>query len=124
MTRTRQSLLALACALVLAGPALAAPAAPAPQPATSVTRAKARRASVPAPAAEPASRRLAAVHIEGELEVPRVTFITVRQPHRFRDYTRATSVRSSRSLAADATFPAWIPPAPTPASDARKENRK
>lgn len=118
MTRTRHALLAIACALLLAAPTAAAPAA------TSVTRAKSRRSSPPAPAAEPASRRLEDVHIEGELEVPRVTFITVRKPHRFHDYTRATSVRSSRRMAADATFPAWIPPAPTPASEARKENRK
>ncbi len=122
MTLTRSSLLALACALLLSAPATAA--TPAKRPATVTPAVKARRATATAPADAPASRRLEDVHIEGELEVPRVTFITVRQPHRFTDYTRATSVRSSRRMAADATFPAWIPPAPTPASEARKETRK
>ena len=121
MTRTRSFLLALACALLLSAPATAA--TPAKRPAATPA-AKARRATATAPADASASRRLEDVHIEGELEVPRVTFITVRQPHRFTDYTRATSVRSSRRMAADATFPAWIPPSPTPASEARKETRK
>lgn len=118
MTKTRacRFLAALAGALLLAGPASGAGA---PKPAAA--GAKARRDVPPAAAA---SRRLEDVHIEGELEVPRVTFITVRQPHRFTDYTRATSVRPARRMAAEATFPAWIPAADTAASEARKESRK
>lgn len=122
MTTARLHLLALACALLVATPAKGAttrrPVAPAK---ASAAAAATRRAAEPT---APAARRLEDVHIEGELEVPRVTFITVRQPHRFTDYTRATSVRPARRMAADATFPAWIATSPTPASDTRKENRK
>lgn len=116
MTRDFRIPAALACALLLAAPASGAPA---PKPAAAA--AKARRDLPPAVAA---SRRLEDVHIEGELEVPRVTFITVRQPHRFNDYTRATSVRPARRMAAETALPAWIPAADTAASEARKESRK
>jgi hypothetical protein len=127
VTRARTPLLALACALLLAAPltAAAAPAKARRAPAPKQTAAK-----KPGPAATPAepaassSRRLEDVRIEGELEVPRITFITVRQPHRFTDYTRATSVRSSRGLAAETALPAWIPPAPNTSQEARKESPK
>ena len=121
MTLNHKHLLALACALCFALPASAATTA---SPAGSAAPAKSRRTTAPVAVAAPASRRLEDVHIEGELEVPRVTFITVRQPHRFRDFTRATSVRSSRRMAAEATFPAWISPVPTTSQEARKENQK
>jgi len=125
MIRSRSIFCALVCALLFAAPLAAAPAVPAGKAAPS----KARRASstgkavtTRAPAAESASRRLEDVRIEGELEVPRVTFITVRKPHRFNDFTRPTNVRSSRRMAAETTLPAWIPP-PSPPQEARKENK-
>jgi hypothetical protein len=127
MIRIRPILGALLGALLLASP-LAAAGAPA-APAGKSAPAKARRATSPgkavtkpAPPAEAASRRLEDVRIEGELEVPRVTFITVRKPHRFNDFTRPTNVRSSRRMAAETTLPAWIPP-PSPPQEAHKENR-
>lgn len=136
MTRSRIPALAIAAALLLAPPAGAAtptggaaPSRPAVGAKPAAT-AKPRRAAPPATSTtsttstQTAERRLEDVHIEGELEVPRVTFITVRQPHRFTDYARATSVRSSRRMAADATFPAWIPAPQTTESEARKESRK
>lgn len=116
MSRSRLPMLVLAGALLCATPARSAPAAPAAGASATPRRAAAVTAAPP--------RRLEDVRIEGELEVPRVTFITVRQPHRFHDYTRATSVRSSRRLAAETTFPAWIPPIPSTSQDARKESRK
>jgi hypothetical protein len=142
-TPTRTRLLALACALLVAAlatvtTAVAAPtASPAPARAAAAL-AKARRAAAQsksaakksAPTATPvepvasSSRRLEDVRIEGELEVPRITFITVRQPHRFTDYTRATSVRSSRRMAAETALPAWIPPSPNTSQEARKESPK
>ena len=116
MIRIRSILAVLLGALLSAAPLAAAPAAPAGKSAP----AKARRATStgkavtkPAPPAEAASRRL---------EVPRVTFITVRKPHRFNDFTRPTNVRSSRRMAAETTLPAWIPP-PSPPQEAHKENR-
>ena len=140
MTHARTRLLAFACALVLAAPVTTAVAAPAgsPTPVRAAAPAKARRASAtgkaaakkPAPAATPAepvasaSRRLEDVRIEGELEVPRITFITVRQPHRFTDFTRATSVRSSRQLAAGTATPAWIPPSQITSSTSQKARKE
>lgn len=139
----RTQLLALSCALLVAAFVTAAEAAPAAStsPAKAAATAKARRSSAskltaakkPGPAATPAeaaassSRRLEDVRIEGELEVPRITFITVRQPHRFNDFTRATSVRSSRRMAAETALPAWIPPSQSTSStsqEARKESPK
>lgn len=132
MSRTRTPLLALACALLLAAP-LTAAAAAAPAKARRATAPGKASAKKPARAATPAepvtasSRRLEDVRIEGELEVPRITFITVRQPHRFNDFTRATSVRSSRDLAAETALPAWITPSQITSSasqKARKESPK
>lgn len=128
-TRARTALLSLACALLLAAP-LTAAAAAAPAKAPRAPAKQKAAAKKPAPAATPAepvapsSRRLEDVRIEGELEVPRITFITVRQPHRFNDYTRATSVRSSRRMAAETALPAWIPPSPKTSQEARKESPK
>ncbi len=128
MTRSQRLLLVPFFALLASAPAAAttgksAKTSPAAKPAARhAAPAKARAKA--APASPSAERRLDEVRIEGELEVPRVTFITVRQPHRFHDYTRATSVRPSRRMAAEATFPSWIPPVPTAAGNARKENRK
>jgi hypothetical protein len=132
MTRIRSIIWALVCALLFAVPLAAAPAAPAApagksapaksRRATSTGKAGAKAAAKPAPPAEAASRRLEDVRIEGELEVPRVTFITVRKPHRFNDFARPANVRSGSRMAAETTLPAWIPP-PSPPQEARKENR-
>ena len=125
MTRCRSIFCALVCALLFAAPLAAAPAAPAGKSAPAKSRratSTLKSSSKPAPSSESASRRLEDVRIEGELEFPRVTFITVRKPHRFNDFTRPTNVRSSRRMAAETTLPAWIPP-PTPPQEARTENK-
>ena len=125
MIRSRSIFCALVGALLFTAPLAAAPAAPAGKAAPARSRHAAsasKSVTKPAPAAESASRRLEDVRIEGELEVPRVTFITVRKPHRFNDFTRPTNVRSSRRMAAETTLPAWIPP-PSPPQGARKENK-
>jgi len=132
---------AVVCALLVVAPMAASAAAPAGKSAPakvrratsigkaavkstakSASKSASKSAAKTAPAAESASRRLEDVRIEGELEVPRVTFITVRKPHRFNDFTRPTNVRSSRRMAAETTLPAWIPP-PSPPQEARKENQ-
>lgn len=138
----RKPLATLACALLVAALATASIAGAAPAASKSAAgaraSAKARRAAdsamatmkkparsaTPAEAAASSSRRLEDVRIEGELEVPRITFITVRQPHRFNDYTRATSVRSSRRMAAETALPAWISPSADSSQNARKESPK
>ena len=137
MIRIRSLRWALVCALLVVAPLAASAAAPAGKSAPANTRratsaakaaakstakSAAKSAAKTAPPAESASRRLEDVRIEGELEVPRVTFITVRKPHRFNDFTRPTNVRSSRRMAAETTLPAWIPP-PSPPQEARKENK-
>ena len=135
MIRIRSIHWALVCSLLVAAPRSATAAensksAPAAARAGKSAPAKTRRATVtaksgtkPAPPAEDASRRLEDVRIEGELEVPRVTFITVRKPHRFNDFTRPANVRSGRRMAAETTLPAWIPPPASPPQEAHKENR-
>lgn len=131
MNHLRLTSLVLMCALLVAAPVTAAAATAQPSAPTKASApAKPRRASAAAPAdpraansATAASRRLEDVRIEGELEVPRVTFITVRKPHRFTDFTRATGVRSSRRMAAEAKLPAWIPAPPSPTTEAQKESR-
>ena len=124
MTRTSIPRLVLLFALLVALPVTASAGAPAKsrRAATPAPAAK-RKAATPADAAATAARRLDDVRIEGELEVPRVTFITVRKPHRFTDYTKAAGVRSSRRLAAETPLPAWIPPPPSTSQESRKENR-
>ena len=113
--------LALACAL--AAP-VAAGAATAAKRTGARPRTAASTPAATAPKSADAARRLEDVHIEGELEVPRITFITVRQPHRYTDYTRPAAVRSSRKLADETTGPAWISAPPKHAPEVRKENRK
>jgi len=137
MIRIRSLRWAVVCALLVVAPLATSSAAPAGKSAPakarratstgkaaakSTAKSAAKSAAKTAPAAESASRRLEDVRIEGELEVPRVTFITVRKPHRFNDFTRPTNVRSSRRMAAETTLPAWIPP-PSPPQEARKENQ-
>ncbi|MCC6348275.1 MAG: hypothetical protein IT347_01620 [Candidatus Eisenbacteria bacterium] len=127
MTMRALRIVVLAGLLLAAAPVGAATASTPAKRAAAAKRpavAQPPRPGTPAAAPGTEARRLGDVHIEGEVEVPRVTFITVRQPHRFTDYARATSVRPARRLATDATFPAWISPSPHAASDARKENRK
>jgi hypothetical protein len=85
--RTFLSLFALA---VLSGPASAAPAHVA-------------KRHVAAPAAAPAAapsapRRLDEIHIEGEIPVPQVLFITAREQRRFLEFQHHRYLRTSRQL--------------------------
>jgi len=70
-------------------------------------------------AATPA-RRLDDIHIEGEIPVPQVLFITARDQRRFMDFQQQRYLRTSRQLGEDTIFPTWVV-VTRPASEARKE---
>jgi hypothetical protein len=90
---------------------LAASAAAAPPPARParthrVTAVKAR-AGKSAPAAT-SSRTLEDIHIEGEIPVPQVLFITERDPRRFVEFQDRRYLRTSRKVGEDAGLPSRI----------------
>jgi hypothetical protein len=109
------------------------PAAPTPKPATAARRAPTRltgaRATTaasgtkaaavkPAPAA-PAGRRLEDIHIEGEVPVPQVLFITARDQRRFLTSQHGRYLRSSGAIGAATPLPTRIALAtdPVPVAD-------
>ena len=53
-------------------------------------------------------RRLSDVHIEGEIPVPQVLFITARDSRRSMDFQHHRYLRSSLQLGAGTPFPAWV----------------
>ena len=102
--------------------------------ATTTTPRRAPRASAPRPAAtrhttadslaragsRVAPRTLDDIHIEGEIPVPQVLFITARDQRRFMDFQQQRYLRTSRQLGEDTIFPTWVV-VTRPASEARKE---
>jgi hypothetical protein len=71
-------------------------------------------------------RTLDEVHIEGEIPVPQVLFVTARDQRRFVDFQHRRFLRTSLQIARDTALPRWIgvtgnPPAPAvdaPAAEA------
>jgi hypothetical protein len=55
-----------------------------------------------------AARTLDDIHIEGEIPVPQVLFITARDQRRFVGFQPQRYLRSSRQLAEATTSPRWI----------------
>jgi hypothetical protein len=100
----------VALALVLGGGAVSAAAVPpakhtAPRP--RVTKpAGARGAVAKSPPAGP--RRLTDVHIEGEMPVPQVLFITARDQRRYVDFQHQRYLRDSRALGAATAAPTRV----------------
>lgn len=76
----------------------------------------ARRPVTPAPAKSPsasarsaaAARTLDATHIEGEIPVPQVLFITARDQRRFMEFQHRRYLRSSVQIGQDTALPSWI----------------
>ena len=98
--------------LLLLAPAVANAAAPV----------RAHRPTVHAPAHAPAkpaedarSRTLDDIHIEGEIPVPQVLFITARDQRRFLEFQHHRYLRTSASLAAATPLPRLIVVTPSPA---------
>jgi hypothetical protein len=58
-------------------------------------------------AAEP-SRTLQDIHIEGEIPVPQVLFITARDQRRFMDLQHRRYLRTSQEVGEQTVFPSWI----------------
>jgi hypothetical protein len=94
--------------LLLLAVLAAAPAAAATRHATHVRAAApvtgAPRASIPLRAAPQAPRTLEDIHIEGEIPVPQVLFITAREQRRFLEFQHHRYLRTSRQLG-EATLP-------------------
>jgi hypothetical protein len=102
-----------------------AAATPAAKPQTR--RASAGDAARPGPA-RPASpgraagaRRLEDVHIEGEISVPQVLFITASDQRRILDFRHRRWLRTSAALGAATPLPDRITVNPDTANDPRKE---
>jgi hypothetical protein len=125
----------LVAIVMLAGASTAAPAAreraPAARPraAAPVRRARAApaatpgatRAEAPAGARGPAGpRTLSDIHIEGEIPVPQVLFITARDQRRVLEFQHHRYLRSGAQIGSADSLPAWIvvsAPHTTPAQE-------
>jgi hypothetical protein len=53
-------------------------------------------------------RTLEDIHIEGEIPVPQVLFITARDQRRFLEFQHRRYLRTSRKIGADTALPSWI----------------
>jgi hypothetical protein len=125
--------LGVACALLLAAAMLCMGA---PAGATATTPARAPRATTRRPAAaKPAAadslrsgsrlapRTLDDIHIEGEIPVPQVLFITARDQRRFMEFQHHRYLKTSVELGrATATPSRVVVTAPAPVE--RKENQR
>jgi len=60
------------------------------------------------PRVRPGARTLEDIHIEGEIPVPQVLFITARDQRRFLEFQHGRYLRSSRKLGEDTALPSWI----------------
>lgn len=84
------------------------PAVASAAPAKRATSRRAAAATAPAPATatrESGARRLDDIHIEGEIPVPQVLFVSVREQRRFLDFDATRWLRPARSLAASTPVP-------------------
>jgi hypothetical protein len=67
-----------------------------------------RRSLAAAPRAGGMPRTLADVHIEGEVSMPQVLFITARDQRRFMDFQHHHFLRTSTQLGEATPLPAWV----------------
>jgi hypothetical protein len=70
--------------------------------------------AVAAPHAGAAGRTLEDIHIEGEIAVPQVLFITARDQRRFMEFQNRRYLRTSSQLGQATVMPNWILVTPTP----------
>ena len=126
-TMTRRALAALAL-LLLAGVSVRTDAATRPRRATHArtSRTDSTAAARPKPAAGVASmpRTLEDVHIEGEIPVPQVLFITAREQRRFMDFQHHRFMRTSTQLGEQTPYPTWIAVIHDQPIDGRKETSR
>lgn len=88
--------------------AVTAASAPAPRRAAARARPAATVAEPSRARASQASRTLEDIHIEGEIPVPQVLFITARDQRRLMEFRHRSYWRTSRKLGEDTVFPSWI----------------
>jgi hypothetical protein len=106
-----------------AGAALA-PGSKAARPAGSTRArqaAKSRAAASPVTHPDAAPRKLQDIHIEGEIPVPQVLFITARDQRRFVDFQHRRYLRTSLEVGEQTVFPSRIALVRNHPADARKE---
>ena len=131
MTR---STLAACALLLLAGMPIRVDAATKARPPASHARTKratakpaARHAASPAVKPKPTEhvdgmpRTLDDVHIEGEIAVPQVLFITAREQRRFMDFQHHRFMRTSKQLGEETPYPTWVAVIHDQSIDRRKE---
>jgi hypothetical protein len=81
-----------------------------------------RQGSTSASQATP--RRLDDIHIEGEIPVPQVLFITARDQRRFMDFQHRRYLKTSRELGEATAYPTRIVVTGTGGNDDRKETSR
>ena len=99
-----------------AAPTLTTPAAPVASasttPATNTTSARrttgGESARSPARGGAASGRTLDDIHIEGEIPVPQVLFITTRDQRRFMEFQHRRYLKTSRQIGDDTELPTWI----------------
>jgi hypothetical protein len=64
--------------------------------------------AVPGARSGVAPRTLDDIHIEGEIPVPQVLFITARDQRRFLEFQHGRYLRTSRKIGEDTVLPSWI----------------
>ena len=113
--------LAFLLVLVLcAAPVAAAP--PAKKPARGSARADADSVRA-ASGKKSAARRLEDVHIEGEIPVPQVLFVTARDQRRVVEFQHRRYLRTSRQLGEQTPLPSRIVVTGESRPEGRKENQ-
>jgi len=97
-------------ALLIAGVPTPAGAASRPTGTTSRHASAVRKQAQAEPGARSgtAARTLADIHIEGEIPVPQVLFITARDQRRFLEFQHGRYLRTSRKIGEETVLPSWI----------------
>ena len=112
------TLLLVACATV------AGAATPAPSKAKAKRPVRRAAATAPAANATPAGpRRLDDIHIEGEIPVPQVLFVSAREQRRFLDFQQARWLRSARQLGESTPVPTTVVRSTNPVTRAEETHR-
>ena len=87
-------------------------------------RRAAATATAPAANATPAGpRRLDDIHIEGEIPVPQVLFVSAREQRRFLDFQQARWLRSARQLGESTPVPTTVVRSTNPVTRAEETHR-
>lgn len=92
------------------------------QPKSAVTATEKPGTTAARSAKREGTRTLQDIHIEGEIPVPQVLFITARDQRRFLDFQHRRYLRTSQQVGEQTALPSWIGVTGQQPTDARKEN--